>query len=80
MLYRVAAGGPIVNYSHLVHRRSAAFTYSWQFPNKIHRFVRERLHGAENAPFFSSNFTPYEIDFSESALITGPFQAHVDAP
>lgn len=43
MLYRVAAGGPIVNYSHLVHRRSAAFTYSWQFPNKIHRFVKPAI-------------------------------------
>ena len=30
--------------------------------------------------FFSSNFAPYEVDFSESALNKGPFLAHVDAP
>ena len=31
------------------------------------RTLRLRLHEAENAPFSSSNFAPYEVNFSESA-------------
>ena len=51
---------------------------SWTFDPAFSGFLRmllfrERLHGAENAPFFISNFAPYEVDFSESALITRPF-------
>ena len=42
--------------------------------------LRERGHGAEKVPVFSSNFAPYEVDFSELALKKGAHLAHVDAP
>ena len=42
--------------------------------------VRERLHGAEKGYLFSSNFKPYEVNFSEMELKDGTLLAHVDKP
>lgn len=60
-----------------VQGRKAKLTSVWR-ENKIKiknmLFVlKERLNRAENDPFNSSNFAPYEEDFSESTLISGPF-------
>ena len=33
--------------------------------------LRERQHGAEKVPFFSSNFPPYEVNFLKLALKKG---------